>query len=416
MNASNKQGVRRRCRKSNQLERSQAEGYWDLVNSGEPFRLFFPLGVLIGVLGVSMWPLHVWGVMDKYPGVAHSRVMIEGFLTAFVMGFLGTALPRLLEVPKIRLAEAVSFTVVLVGVVVLHACGQSVLGDQLFIFMLGLFVVLLGLRALLFRRDVPPPGFVLVGMGLASALVGASIQAISAALPEALPSWLQTFGRLLLHQGYLLFPIMGIGAFLLPRFFGLPNRQSFPESLALPPGWKRRAIFALACGLTVLLGFLAESLGHAQWGNALRAVGIITYFFREVPFHKAGFGGGSLALGLRIALILIPSAYVFMAVWPTRTFSLLHILFIGGFSLLTFIVASRVVLGHSGQSDKFRATLWPVLAMAFLVALAMLTRVSADWMPETRLSHYAYAALAWVIGAIIWAATILPGINKSDAE
>ena len=30
--------------------------------AAEPFRLFFPLGVLAGLIGVSLWPLHFMGV------------------------------------------------------------------------------------------------------------------------------------------------------------------------------------------------------------------------------------------------------------------------------------------------------------------------------------------------------------------
>jgi len=91
-------------------------------------------------------------------------------------------------------------------------------------------------------------------------------------------------------------------------------------------------------------------------------------------------------------------------------------LFISGFSLLVFIVASRVVLGHSGQSEKFRATLWSVLILTALVTLAMLTRVSADWMPAIQLSHYAYAAVAWAAGVLVWMIFILPGVRRKDEE
>ena len=30
--------------------------------AGEPFRVFFPLGVLASVVGVLLWPLFYWGV------------------------------------------------------------------------------------------------------------------------------------------------------------------------------------------------------------------------------------------------------------------------------------------------------------------------------------------------------------------
>jgi uncharacterized protein involved in response to NO len=410
-------GATRRCNKSNRKNRRAAAGsYWKLVAAGEPFRLLFPVGALLGVYGVMMWPLYIWNITGTYPGQWHARIMVEGFLTAFVIGFLGTALPRLLEVPRMTLLETLGFCASVLGVGVLHARGETMWGDQLFFVTLCGLLGTLGMRGFLFRKDVPPPAFVLVMLGMACALFGSGVQVVMDVSPSLLPEWCFPLSKLLLYQGYLIFPIMGIGAFLLPRFFGLPNRQSFPESLALPPGWMQGAMFALLCGGMVMTGFVLEARGEPGWGNGLRAAGVLLYFLREVPVHRAGWGGGTLAFGLRLALFSIPAAYLTMAIWPDHSFALLHLLFITGFSLLTLIVASRVILGHSGQSEKFRATLWPVLTLTALLFLAMLTRVSADWMSTIRLSHYAYAAVSWAIGVIVWGVTILPGIRQADEE
>ena len=362
-----------------------------------------------------MWPAFVAGYVTNYPGVPHARVMVEGFLASFVVGFLGTALPRLLEVPRVTLWETLGFASALIGVTALHASGRTMWGDIMFFCVLGTMVLVLGVRFLL-RKDTPPPAFVLVAMGLMCALGGSFALSLTSAAPGVIPPWVTPAAKLALYQGFLLLPVMGIGAFLLPRFFGLPNRQSFPESLALPEGWGGRAAFALCCGLAVLASFALEVSGEARSGYVVRTLAVIVYFFREVPVHRAGFGGGTLALGLRIALVSIPTGYICLAVFPERAFTFLHVVFITGFSLLTFIVASRVVLGHSGQSEKFRASLWPVLLMAALITLAMLTRVSADWMPRVTLSHYAYAAVVWAIGALVWAFAILPGVTRADSE
>jgi uncharacterized protein involved in response to NO len=386
-----------------------------LLELGEPFRLLFPLGTLIGIFGVLMWPLFVWNVTKTYPGVTHPRIMIEGFLTSFVIGFLGTALPRLLDVRRMTMGETFGFAGALIGLVCLHLAGDIFYGDLLFFFtMLGL-VVALAVRAV-FRKDTPPPAFVLVAMGILCALLGSASQLIGFLSPSALSLSAWTLGRLLLTQGYLLLPIMGVGAFLLPRFFALPNRQTFPESMVLPPGWKRRAAFAFICGLAIIFSFVLEAAGFLHAGYGLRASALLLYFMCEVPVHQAGFGGGSLALSLRLALFAIPVGYLLMAIWPEHAFSLLHIVFITGFSLLTFTVASRVILGHSGQSARFRDSLRPVLILASLLTLAMLTRVSADWMPSLRMGHYGYAAVAWITGVIIWAAYFLPSVAREDVE
>ena len=61
----------------------------------EPYRVFFPLGMLAGIWGVMMWPMLYAGWLNFYPNEAHTRMMIEGFMGAFVVGFIGTAFPRL---------------------------------------------------------------------------------------------------------------------------------------------------------------------------------------------------------------------------------------------------------------------------------------------------------------------------------
>jgi uncharacterized protein involved in response to NO len=60
----------------------------------EPFRLFFPLGVLLGWLGVGHWLLYAVGATATYSCLAHGLAQVEGFLPAFALGFLLTALPR----------------------------------------------------------------------------------------------------------------------------------------------------------------------------------------------------------------------------------------------------------------------------------------------------------------------------------
>src|SRR5204863_827252 len=70
--------------------------------AAEPFRLFFPLGVLAGLIGVSLWPLHFMGVKQFYPGVSHARIMAFGLFGAFILGFLGTAMPRMLSARPLR--------------------------------------------------------------------------------------------------------------------------------------------------------------------------------------------------------------------------------------------------------------------------------------------------------------------------
>ncbi|MBS1149845.1 MAG: NnrS family protein [Myxococcaceae bacterium] len=59
----------------------------------DPYRLFFPLGVLLGWAGVGQW---LWFslVGGQFRVVFHAMVQVEGFLGCFIAGFLFTFIPR----------------------------------------------------------------------------------------------------------------------------------------------------------------------------------------------------------------------------------------------------------------------------------------------------------------------------------
>ncbi len=83
-----------------------------------------------------------------------------------------------------------------------------------------------------------------------------------------------------------------------------------------------------------------------------------------------------MAQGVRLALVSLPSGYLFFLIEPSHCFSWLQVAFITGFGLLALVVGCRVVFGHSGQSAQFHAPLWLVRVIILLVIVAMLTRVS----------------------------------------
>lgn len=391
--------------------------YIELIAKGEPFRLLFPLGTLLAICGTLIWPLFALGWLTAYPAAAHSGIIIQCFLTAFVIGFLGTALPRLLDVRRIGLGPSVFFSALLIVLCGLHLGGWQTAAHGIHATTLLSFIALLISRARQ-RNDLPPPAFTLVAGGLLCGLIGSILMAIDGfrAADGGLPEWLFALARLLGWQGFLLLPIMGIGAFLLPRFFGLENRQSFPEMMLPSREWTLRACFAMLCGLTVIVGFLSEALGYSRIGYGLRAIAILFYFVREIPFHRAKDASGALALGLKLALSAIPLGYVIGAILPGYRIAVLHVVLLTGFGLLTFIVASRVLLGHSGQSHLFRAPLKAIYTLVILTLLALALRIGADFTGQYRFALYGLSGGAWVAGIVIWAAALLPNVCRPDTE
>src|SRR5947208_1722517 len=95
----------------------------------EPFRIFFPLGVLAGIIGVSLWPLYFTHVPDFYPGLGHARIMACGLFGAFIFGFLGTAMPRMLSAKPLHVFQVLLLVLLHAAMVTSFAFGNIFVGD-----------------------------------------------------------------------------------------------------------------------------------------------------------------------------------------------------------------------------------------------------------------------------------------------
>ena len=378
----------------------------------EPFRIFFPAGVLAGIIGVSLWPLHFAGWIEAYPGQNHARIMANGLFGGFILGFLGTALPRLLSVPTLRVWQTFSLVVMHLAMVTAFATARTYLGDVLFLALLLSFVLFLSLR-IPRRQDSPPPGFILVGMAFASVITGA-VLAVIEHRTEMDPSWI-ALQRLLSYQGFVLLPILGIGPFLLPRFFGMVSTHDLPDALAASKVWKQKAALALGAGVLIIVSFVLESRGFYRTAYTLRFLTTAAYLLKEMPFARVPRSNAP-GLSLLIALAVLCLGFLAVAVLPAYRVGLLHLTLIGGFAVLTFVVATRVVFGHSGNIAKLKQRNRWLFVSVGLMLFGMATRISGDFLPRILASHYTYGAIVWIVGVLIWSACVLPKILIADNE
>jgi hypothetical protein len=93
--------------------------------------------------------------------------------------------------------------------------------------------------------------------------------------------------RRLTYQGFVLLPILGIGPFIFPRFFGLPSPHDFPDSLKPSAAWKKKASLAFSVGALIIVSFFVESAGWVRTAHALRFGTTAIYLLLEFPFRSA---------------------------------------------------------------------------------------------------------------------------------
>lgn len=374
--------------------------------------MFFPLGILTGVWGVMMWPLFYGGHLGFYPNEAHARIMIEGFMGAFVLGFIGTAFPRLTGNRHWSRGEIGALLLLWGLTVVSHSTGKVQAGDMAFCGLLVALFAGMASRWISGRRDTPPPGFLLVFAGVAGAAASAGY--LAAGKFANVESW--TLARLCLFQGFLLLPLMGIGPYLLPRFFGASSGHSFDESLRPPPGWWRKAFASTTVGLGILGTFLLEAWGFAMAGQITRALLVLAWFALETPVFRRALQPTTPGTTVRWSVIALASGLICAALWPFSRIGSLHLFFVSGLGMVTMAVGARVILGHAGRHDLLGGRIVWLRWVFGLVLLAATTRMSSDFLPEVRVSHHVYAAWTWAIAALVWLIALAPFLWRDESS
>src|SRR4026209_2807665 len=176
-------------------------------NPTDPYRIFFPLGILMGIAGVSIWPLYYWGVLSGYNGRSHAFVQTDCFLYAFIVGFLWTALPKFTGTSTPSRATQYFVACLLIANVAAFELQYFLAGHLIFV-AAHLTVVVVAARRFLQRQHPPPETFVLVGFGLLSGMIGAILEAGIAW--EWIPPGLDVLGTRLLTEGMVLLLVLGI--------------------------------------------------------------------------------------------------------------------------------------------------------------------------------------------------------------
>lgn len=360
--------------------------------ASEPYRIFFFSGVIWSVIGVALWPLFYAQLITFSPNLVHARLMIQSFGGAFVVGFLGTAGPRMAGAPKLTPLELGWLLTLHLAGSLCHLAQWQFQGDVCFATLLASLMLSLVIRLVKFRRESPPPQMILALTGLICGIAGTLFHITGVSLRD--PQW-HRLANLLLDQGLLLPPVLGIGSFLFPRMLGGDFGETTDPLRNRKKRWR-----ALLAAILLVAGFCLEAFGQVAAGYALRASVATVYLLIEVSWRPNQSGSlttglfWSLALGC-LGLVLAPFHY-------GQHISIEHLLYIGGFGMLMLIVGSRVLFGHSGELESFFAKSGWVRFLIVLGVLAATTRATPAWVPSTTVSHHIYAAWTWALLGVLW--------------
>lgn len=374
----------------------------------DPFRVCFPIAILLAVHASLLWICFAFFEYGTYPGFTHARFFIGGFLYLSIIGFLTTAIPRFTSTAYATTTELTLIAVLIFAV--LTTLFFDKVGDFWLTITFGwVFLTSFAIRRFLKRSQNPPFTFLFVGLGIVLGTIGSILQALYYANIATEPLFFN-LGKVCFYDAMVLSLIIGVGGRLVPGILGfqeivIAQRKIYEKPmpfLRVVPG----IVFVLA--LLFVLSIWLEVSGFTHLGYIVRAV-VITYVsIKFWSLHKKppewkwhGFFIRLSCLFLVVGswLLIFPSNYMI---------AIKHINYIGGYSLLTLMIASRVTLAHGSKGLRLEKNFFPFTAIGIFIVLASVTRTSANLVPEYYIPLLGAAALFFCIGLIIWGIVFIP--------
>jgi uncharacterized protein involved in response to NO len=368
--------------------------------SAEPYRVLFPLGILGAVIGIGLWvPPYLWPTIFGYPGQSHAVLQIQGFLLCFILGFLGTMLPKVLGVAPLG---SIQFAVFPLGLIALN--GTALAGFPLPAQIIHVAILLNFLAFIATRwparRGNPPAFFIFIAAGVLADVVGTAFRITG--LSGFGPAQNFRLGALLQYQAFPLLLVLGVGGFLLPKLFA--NEQIDP--LRMPPsaGTLRTLLFAAGLFLAsfILEAWIPDPSLAVRLGSGLRAAVWIWFLVFQLGVHRIRMRLPAYLAGARWSLVAIGAGMAMPIFLPQYKLAWEHLVFITGLLWLTLSVAARVATAHGGALTLLVTERKTVLAYGWLFALAALTRVATDIRTGERGFHLALAATFAILGLTLW--------------
>ena len=368
---------------------------WDILLE-EPFRIFFPIGVLGGFFGALLWLAPYMDLALPYGGLYHGLLQIQGFVMAFAVGFLMTVLPRFMETDGSNGWEIGLSVVLLIGSMVALFLEALEVAEFGFLALL-IHLLIFALRRFVVRQDNPPAAFVLVGFGLLCGVAGVGL------LLYPLPGF-DRLGQNLLEQGMFLAFVMAVGSYLGPRL--LYGIRGFPETEG--PLFRKKLWMYTAGGTLLLLSFVLEGGGAPVLGRLLRALVVSIQLLVEIRIYRRPQTGYWHLYLMWFSFWCVLLGLWLSSLFPAYEMTMLHITFVGGFGLLTILIGSRVITGHCDAKDLWKQNAWQLGLPGFLILLAGVARLGAGLYSPTYVVFLYCGVCLWLLAMLLWGLLFVP--------
>lgn len=380
----------------------------------EPFRLFFPLGVILGCLGIGHWLVYAIGWRNSYSGFYHASIQVGAYMSCFIVGFLLTALPRFSATAHASSLELAPALGLIIGQAIGLLTQQWIVAQACFAGLLVLVAVFAGRRFARAHSSVgPPTEFVWIPMALGFGLLGNGLLMCSQV--GLAPAWLVGVARSMVQQGFLLGTVLGVAGFMAPRLMGrevllvTPGGTSPEGALAIR---RRRIRLHGLAAVAFASSFIVEGLGATRLAYLLRATVVTAEFAWTSRFYRPPAATDGYVKLLWVSIWMLMLGLWGAGLVPRYRVAMLHLVFLGGFSLMTFAVGTMVVLSHAGQAERLHRPLWVLRVAGLGIVGAVAARLIAEWRSEWFFPWLGVASACWLTVGLSWLVFVLPLVTR----
>lgn len=399
-----------------------------------PYRIFFPLGMLLAWAGIAHWLLWAIGWIEESHSVFHSIAQIQGFMMCFLVGFLYTALPRRTQTapPKAwQMWVGILTPILTTGFAWFNKFAESQMPWLVLFFTLLFFSISRFRDPKAGRRA--PDSFIWVPLSLTIGLAGTVLLALYGILvaseKELDPlvnlstqyGHIHQLGSLLLLQGMFLGFIVGVGGMVLPL---LTVGDSPPDSTK--SSWWLRVLHVLAALALVGTMFLEvwdfgerphiliRTLQGRSTAYLLRGLLLLFLLLTVARIWRRPRKEGRHRWLIWISAWMIPIGYLVGSALGYNYQAGLHLVFIAGFALMVFSVGLHVSLAHGGRPDLVSRKNWQVPVFGILILAAAGIRGLFQLAPAHAQLWIGIASALFLIATLVWASLWLQSLVKPD--
>jgi len=353
----------------------------------EPYRLFFPLGVLFLLWGALIWLPLIWSAAD-YPVTLHRYLMLNGFSGCFIGGFLMTAIPKFSKTNTASKIEIFLYLLVTLSGL-FFARAEVASGVFICSALQPLVIFSFLLPRISKRQENPPYSFVFIFVGL----LLWTVSALASLFFDA-----ELFKHIH-YEGAIASIILGVGSRLIPGILGhqeivTAQKEKYEKPVSI---FKTIPVTFLALIGAFVISYLSDnSLAHMVRAAVVFIIAIFYWNLWKAPRTKT-----ALTWCIWLSGWLITLSFVLKAFWTDGLIHISHSFFINGIVLLSLLIATRVLQSHGPKDNKLEQSKILYL-VSFCIVLAAATRVSAFLLPDLYLTHLAYSSLMLAIGVLVW--------------